>query len=137
MQLQYMVNLPQHCGKNARSLTIIQPVGDSGLDGTTILPKPLESAKTEVSAIEAMYAALKLCAPKSAWLVATGALTNVAVLFLLHPDLVEHVAGLSIMGGAIGGNFTDAKLASTLFGPDGFGNWSPFAEFNIFVSARF
>ena len=84
-----------------------------------------------------MYHALKSCPPQSAWLVATGALTNVAILFLLHPDLVSHIAGLSIMGGVVGGGFTDAKLATTTHGPNSFGNWTPYAEFNIFVRLSF
>ncbi|KAI9689682.1 MAG: Uridine nucleosidase 1 [Bogoriella megaspora] len=84
------------------------------------------------NAVEAMYIALKSCPPGTPWLVATGALTNIAVLFLLHPDLTLHIAGLSIMGGVIGGGFTDAKLGTTTYGSESFGNWTPYAEFNIF-----
>ncbi|KAI9692106.1 MAG: Uridine nucleosidase 1 [Bathelium mastoideum] len=106
--------------------------GKSGLDGTTLLPSPVTPARADKSAIEAMYATLMSSPPQSAWLVATGALTNVAILFLLHPDLVVHIAGLSIMGGVVGGGFTEAKLATTTHGSDSFGNWTPYAEFNIF-----
>ncbi|KAL9094599.1 MAG: hypothetical protein Q9165_003158 [Trypethelium subeluteriae] len=106
--------------------------GNSGLDGTTLLPSPTMSAQTNTSAIEAMYSALRSSPPQSAWLVATGALTNVAILFLLHPDLVSHIAGLSIMGGVVGGGFSDAKLGTKTHGSNSFGNWTPYAEFNIF-----
>jgi uridine nucleosidase len=44
------------------------------------------------------------------WLVATGALTNVALLFAVHPRLADDVAGLSVMGGAVGGFFSNAPL---------------------------
>ncbi|KAL8676891.1 MAG: hypothetical protein Q9224_007242, partial [Gallowayella concinna] len=44
------------------------------------------------------------------WLVATGALTNIALLFATFPELAEHIRGLSIMGGAIGNGYTDAPL---------------------------
>jgi uridine nucleosidase len=57
-----------------------------------------------------MYHALVETAPGTAWLVATGALTNIALLFTVYPSLIEHIAGLSIMGGAIGGFFTHAPL---------------------------
>ena len=66
-----------------------------------------------------------------AWLVATGALTNVALLFATFPELVEHIKGLSIMGGAIGGGFTDAPMGEG----ERFGNWTTWAEFNIYVRA--
>jgi len=57
-----------------------------------------------------MYKALSQTVSGTAWLVATGSLTNVALLFALHPSLANHLAGLSIMGGAIGGFFTHAPL---------------------------
>ncbi|KAF2234400.1 Inosine/uridine-preferring nucleoside hydrolase [Viridothelium virens] len=106
--------------------------GSSGLDGTTLLPNPIMPAQINTSAIEAMYSALRSSPPQSAWLVATGALTNVAILFLLHPDLVSHIAGLSIMGGVVGGGFNEAKLGTKNYGSNSFGNWTPYAEFNIF-----
>jgi uridine nucleosidase len=68
----------------------------------------------------------------TAWLIATGSLTNVAALFREHPDLCDHVAGLSIMGGAIGGGFTDAQLGKVEGEGERFGNHTPFAEFNIY-----
>jgi hypothetical protein len=85
-------------------------LGESGLDGTTVLPAPAVSAATG-NAIGAMRAALSAPENKGkAWLVATGALTNVALLFAVHPHLAEDVAGVSIMGGAVGGFFSNAPL---------------------------
>ncbi|CZT20595.1 related to uridine ribohydrolase [Ramularia collo-cygni] len=107
--------------------------GESGLDGTTCLPTPTVPERTETTAVEAMYAAL-IAQPKgTAWLVATGCLTNAALLFATHPDLASHIAGLSIMGGAIGGNFSDAPMGSVAGEGERFGNWTPWAEFNIYI----
>ena len=75
-----------------------------------------------------------LAQPKgTAWLVATGALTNVALLFATFPELVDHIAGLSIMGGAIGGGFTDAPLGQVRGEGARFGNHTRYAEFNVYV----
>jgi uridine nucleosidase len=88
-----------------------------------------------------MATALRATAPGTAWVVATGCLTNVAALFLEHPDLAAHVAGVSAMGGAVGGGFTDAFLGPPLKIIDGdgvdtgeidrIGNWTVWAEWNI------
>jgi len=48
--------------------------------------------------------------------VATGPQTNVALLLNSHPELHSKIARIVIMGGAMG-----------------LGNWTPAAEFNIFV----
>ena len=69
--------------------------GESGLDGTTCLPNPTVPARTDKTAIQAMYDALIVMPKGSAWLVPTGALTNAALLFATHPDLTEHIGGLS------------------------------------------
>ena len=72
--------------------------------------------------------------PGTAWVVATGALTNVALLFAAFPDLVAHVAGLSIMGGAVGGGFTPGGLGPWRKGArEQRGNITEWAEFNIYV----
>ncbi|KAK3337176.1 Inosine/uridine-preferring nucleoside hydrolase domain-containing protein [Cercophora scortea] len=104
--------------------------GASGLDGTELLPTPLIPANTTMPAIDAAAAALRAEAPGTAWVVATGAFTNAAALFLAYPDLVGHIAGLSLMGGAVGGGFTSAVLG-TVDGVPRIGNWTPFAEFNV------
>ena len=49
-------------------------------------------------------------------LIATGPLTNIACAIHREPRIVERVKELSIMGGSVP-----------------FGNWTPTAEFNIFV----
>jgi uridine nucleosidase len=75
-----------------------------------VLPLPVASpAVFKLGTIAAMYLALS-AHPGKAWLVSTGTLTNVALLFATYPELVDSIAGLSIMGGAIGGFFTHAPL---------------------------
>ncbi|KAL2350872.1 Inosine/uridine-preferring nucleoside hydrolase domain-containing protein [Cryomyces antarcticus] len=106
--------------------------GESGLDGTTWLPRPIVRAAVGITAVDAMYTAIMKERPQTVWLVATGALTNIALLFAVHPDLVNHIKGLSIMGGAIGGGFTDAPMGKIGGEGERFGNWTPFAEFNIY-----
>lgn len=107
--------------------------GESGLDGTDLLPAPALSAlDTSTPAVDAMAAALRACAPGTAWIVATGALTNIAMLFAAHPDLKAHVAGLSIMGGSVGGGFTPAVMGR-VDDVDRVGNYSQWAEFNILI----
>ena len=68
----------------------------------------------------------------SAWLVATGPLTNIALLFATFPEVASHLAGLSIMGGAVGDGFTGVPSGKTLGQSEGFGNETPWAEFNIY-----
>ncbi|KAH6608723.1 dna glycosylase [Trichoderma cornu-damae] len=105
--------------------------GDSGLDGTDLLPVPQCAPSTE-PAIDAMAAALKAQPAGTAWIVATGAVTNVGALFRKHPGLIPHIKGLSIMGGSIGGGFSDAPLGK-VDGKERIGNTTPYAEFNVFV----
>ncbi|KAL2756380.1 hypothetical protein ACRALDRAFT_1050317 [Sodiomyces alcalophilus JCM 7366] len=103
--------------------------GESGLDGTTLLPQPLVPAST-TPAIDAMAAALSAQPPNTAWVVATGPFTNVAALFQKHPSLVSHIKGLSVMGGVFGGGFTDIPLGR-VDDKERIGNYTPWAEFNI------
>ncbi|KAI1103315.1 inosine-uridine preferring nucleoside hydrolase-domain-containing protein [Jackrogersella minutella] len=112
--------------------------GESGLDGTSLLPPPpphkLQTATSpdRESAVEAMATALRSCAPGTAWIAATGAMTNVAALFAAHPDLVPHVKGLSIMGGSVGGGFTPAVMG-IVDGVPRVGNYTQWAEFNVLI----
>ncbi|KAL1961342.1 hypothetical protein VTO42DRAFT_70 [Malbranchea cinnamomea] len=107
--------------------------GDSGLDGTDLLPVPRKSAIREPNAIVAMRDAL-LSQPKdTAWLVATGTLTNVALLFATFPEVAEHIKGLSIMGGAVGGGFSAVPISKKPGDESRVGNITPWAEFNIYV----
>lgn len=83
-----------------------------------------------------MYEALMDCPLKTAWLVTTGTLTNAALLFNAFPKVADHIRGVSIMGGAIGSNFTNANLGIPFRDASGqiqgrVGNHTPFAEFNI------
>jgi uridine nucleosidase len=112
-------------------------VGSTGLGGITKLCPASAPIMKDANAILAMREALLAEPPKSAWLVVTGPLTNAALLFATFPEVVEHIAGLSIMGGAVGGGFTAAKNGKT----DGsiekdanerFGNETDWAEFNIY-----
>ena len=73
-----------------------------------------------------MYNALIGTSPGTAWLVATGALTNVALLFDAYPSLALHLKGVSIMGGAIGNGFS--YLTNNA---ESLGNVTPEAEFNV------
>ncbi|KAI4714713.1 hypothetical protein J4E89_000394 [Alternaria sp. Ai002NY15] len=104
--------------------------GESGLDGVTLLPKPVEPAATDVDHLEAMYRALIATPQNTAWLVSTGTLTNIGLLFQKYTDLAAHLKGLSIMGGAVGGGFTDAPMGTVQGEGERFGNWTPYAEFN-------
>ena len=107
--------------------------GKSGLDGTDLLPTPLVGAMAE-DAVDAMAKALLSTPKDSAWLIASGACTNVALLFSKHPHVATHIKGLSIMGGAIGDAFTSAPMGKVSGASSTrIGNWSEWAEFNILV----
>jgi uridine nucleosidase len=90
-----------------------------------------------------MYKALIATPPNTAWLVSTGSLTNIGLLFQKYTDLAGHLKGLSIMGGAVGGGFTDAPMGKVKGEGERFGNWTAYAEFNVSsqlvwqVSSRF
>jgi uridine nucleosidase len=84
-----------------------------------------------------MKDALLACSPNTVWLVATGALTNIALLFATFPAVASHIRGLSIMGGSIGKDFTTAPLGAPFKDSTGqehsrIGNVTPYAEFNIY-----
>lgn len=92
--------------------------GKSGLDGTALLPSPAFGSQPDHSAVAAMAQAIE-DHPGQLAIVATGTLSNVALLVDRHPDLLDKVAYVSIMGGGI-------KL----------GNWTKHAEFNIWCDAK-
>lgn len=129
-------DVPLHTGlsKPLERPTLHAPTdihGLSGLDGTDLLPEP-ECKPSEVPVVQAMAEALRKQPKGTAWIVATGCLTNVGALFREHPDLVSHIKGLSLMGGAIGAGFSDAPLGQ-VDGKERIGNYTPYAEFNILV----
>ncbi len=85
--------------------------GESGLDGSD-LPAPTSS----IDSTDAVGYIIDTCRDvEGLWLVPTGPLTNIALALRLAPDLVDRIAGISLMGGGTFGNRTTA------------------AEFNIWV----
>ncbi|KAH8700461.1 uridine nucleosidase [Talaromyces proteolyticus] len=104
--------------------------GKTGLDGTDLLPQPKRDPKWTESATAAMAAALLAQPADTAVVVATGPLTNIAILFRDYPQLAGHVKCLSLMGAAFGGGFTDVSLG-TVDDPNRIGNYTRWAEFNI------
>ena len=91
--------------------------GESGLDGTTLLPDITPADRVvEGKAVIAMAEAILAQRKNDVMLVATGSMTNIALLASLYPEVVEWLKGLVIMGGAV-------KV----------GNVTPVAEFNVWV----
>lgn len=87
--------------------------GESGLDGPD-LPEPNFAPQT-CNAVELIAQTLR-ASQQPVTVVATGPLTNIALLLTSHPELHAKISRIVIMGGA-------AML----------GNWTPAAEFNIYV----
>ena len=97
-----------------RELIIADNVhGESGLDGPT-LPDPA-FAPQAMTGLELMAKCLRE-SPEPVTLVPTGPLTNIALLLAAHPELKPKIGRIVLMGGAAGA-----------------GNWTPAAEFNIYV----
>ena len=93
--------------------TAPQVHGVSGLDGAD-LPEPASEPRPE-GALEFLRATLA-AAPAPVTLIPVGPLTNIGLLLRTCPASAEKIAGISLMGGAMGA-----------------GNWTPAAEFNIWV----
>lgn len=87
--------------------------GTSGLDGAD-LPEPVSAPRAE-HAVEFLRATLS-AARRPVTLIPTGPLTNIALLLRTYPAVASRIARISLMGGAKGA-----------------GNWTPAAEFNIWV----
>lgn len=97
-----------------RELIIADNVhGESGLDGPA-LPEP-GFAPQALTAVELMAKTLR-ASTEPVTLVPTGPLTNIALLLSAHPELKAKIARIVLMGGSAGP-----------------GNWTPAAEFNIYV----
>lgn len=88
--------------------------GKTGIDGTT-LPSSEDIPVTNLAANDAMADIISKSEEKIT-IVATGPLTNVAILLLSHPELKANIKQIVFMGGAAFG-----------------GNYTPNAEFNIYV----
>lgn len=85
--------------------------GASGLDGAE-LPPPTR----DLDSIDAVRFIVDTCrSVDDVWLVPVGPLTNIALAIRSAPDLTEHIAGISLMGGGT------------------FGNRTPAAEFNVWA----
>jgi pyrimidine-specific ribonucleoside hydrolase len=93
--------------------TAPQVHGVSGLDGAD-LPEPVSEPRPE-GALEFLRATLA-ASPAPVTLIPVGPLTNIGLLLRTYPGIAEKIAHISLMGGAMGS-----------------GNWTPAAEFNIWV----
>ncbi|WP_181063630.1 nucleoside hydrolase [Nocardia nova] len=72
-----------------------------------------------VDAIQALTATLRSAAPRSITILATGPLTNIAVVLLLHPDLVDAIDSVVWMGGSTtSGNHTAAAEFNAYADPE-------------------
>ena len=104
-------------------VTCPEVLGESGLGGAAfpalpalraaLLPDTPAAAGSRVSCADAMAAGI-VAAGAPVRLVATGALTNVALLLACHPYVRRHLADIVLMGGALG-----------------LGDTGPVAEFNM------
>ncbi|AWB83844.1 nucleoside hydrolase [Corynebacterium liangguodongii] len=91
--------------------------GESGLDGPR-LPGPGADLDPR-HAVDLIADTVRGHASGEVTLVATGALTNLALFARTHPDLVGRVAGVTLMGGAHhGGNMTPAAEFNILADPE-------------------
>ena len=97
----------------AQPMTAPSVHGESGLDGPA-LPEPTVPV-LDLPAVSLMAQVLA-DHPTPVTIVATGPLTNVATLLLIHPELKAKIGAIYFMGGGIR-----------------FGNWTAAAEFNILV----
>ena len=116
LEVLEMPRIPVHPGSNypwIQKLEIApQFHGTTGLDGP-VLPDPsIKPQKT--SAAQFITEAVKK--HKRISIIATGALTNLATALQLEPSILNGIEGIFMMGGSAT-----------------FGNWTPAAEFNIYV----
>ena len=109
-------DIPVYSGYNCPMVTPLvtapQFHGESGLDGP-VLPEPKAKAQNK-HAVD--FIVETVMNTKNVTLIATGPLTNIAAAINKQPKIVERVKELSIMGGSVT-----------------YGNWTPAAEFNIYV----
>ena len=94
-------------------ITAAEVHGETGLDGPA-LPEPA-FGPVSMNAVELMVKTIRE-SEVPVTLIPTGALTNVGLLLLSHPEVIDKIERISLMGGACYG-----------------GNWTPSAEFNILV----
>lgn len=116
LEVTGMTQIPVFSGNSGPMVTKLvtapQFHGESGLDGP-VLPDP----KIRVQPKHAVdFIIDTVMSTDDVTLIATGPLTNIASAIHREPRIVERVTELSIMGGSVT-----------------YGNWTPAAEFNIFV----
>ncbi len=91
--------------------------GPNGLGGVD-LPAAARGARAE-PAVELLAGLLREAAPRSVTLAAIGPLTNVALLVALHPELLERIDRVVVMGGSSGpGNVTPVAEFNTWADPE-------------------
>ncbi|GEQ06018.1 nucleoside hydrolase [Staphylococcus gallinarum] len=90
--------------------------GETGLDGPN-LPKVPALKPTTMHAVDTIIEKVSHSDTKVT-IVATGPLTNIAMAMNKEPNIVQNIESITIMGGGT------------------FGNWTPTAEFNIWVDAE-
>jgi pyrimidine-specific ribonucleoside hydrolase len=96
----------------AELVTAPQFHGQSGLDGPK-LPEPVTPVQDK-HGVDFIVDTLR--AEEGLTLIATGPLTNIAAALNKAPDIAGRIREICLMGGSVS-----------------FGNWTPAAEFNIFV----
>ncbi|MFI3256921.1 MAG: nucleoside hydrolase [Spirochaetales bacterium] len=89
--------------------------GITGMDG----PTDFEDPDYPVSPIHAVELMKTYLAKQKITIVALGPLTNIALLLRMHPEVIPNIEMISLMGGGIKG-----------------GNYTEYAEFNIFVDSE-
>ncbi|MBF4998282.1 nucleoside hydrolase [Nocardia sp. BSTN01] len=78
-----------------------------------------QRAAEPVDAIHALASTLRSAATRSITILATGPLTNIAVVLLLHPELVDAIDAVVWMGGSTtGGNHTAAAEFNAYADPE-------------------
>ncbi len=87
--------------------------GASALDGAE-LPEPAYDV-SPLSAVELIAELVREC-DRPVTLIPTGPMTNIASFLLAHPELHSRIEKISFMGGSVTR-----------------GNWTPYAEFNIWA----
>lgn len=116
LEVTGMTHIPVYRGNAgpmlAELVTAPQFHGDTGMDGP-VLPEPSIQAQRQ-HAVD--FIVDTVMSTSDVTLIATGPLTNIAGAIQREPRIVERVKEISIMGGSVT-----------------FGNWTPAAEFNIYV----
>lgn len=109
------VDVPVHAG-SPRPLTALPHHaedihGETGLAGPELPPLTREAAGHD----GVRFIVDTVRANPGCWLVATGPLTNVALALRVAPDLGDHLAGISVMGGSAGAGNTTAAAEFNIF----------------------